>query len=226
MWLVGLVVCGLVVGSVFIGRAIASSGPVDPAENAKRAFVHTRIAPVGEARPGELAKVCAAIHPDSRAVLSPLSGKPCVSWMVTVWRWSGGSQHMVLERIGACSEFIVEDESGRATVEVGPLPVMFGTREMRFFDGEWGRHRERVEAFLQDAGIDYQGDGRNYELFEKRIDCSHPVTVLGLTRRELDRDGRATHAGYREAPMRVVLGPLGRGVVLSDEAATVIEPVT
>jgi hypothetical protein len=211
MWSV-VIVLGLgLPAAVLIGRWIGGeSRTADPDEEALKLFRGTRARPISELREGSPAKTTGEVGMVTEALKAPLTGRRCVAWQVRVWGWHGYSAHNQILDVAAAVEFVLRDGSTEILVQPGERPQVLSPREQQL-TGDFGEHDRRVRAFVEERGIRAPID--RIELMESIVPCDGPATCAGFVRKQ------AAESTYREHVERLVLAPLGRGVVLTDERA-------
>ncbi|MDX9722088.1 MAG: hypothetical protein RBU37_15210 [Myxococcota bacterium] len=108
-WLIIFAVFGV---TLLLGTLLKRSRPE---EKAKRALRQQPIVPIAEVQQGQLVKVAGLLDFAEKALIAPLSKRPCAAWKVIVSQYSDSSWAEWF-RDEAVSPFVIEDATGRALI--------------------------------------------------------------------------------------------------------------
>lgn len=216
-----------------IGSLLAASlalgwlayGRLDPSSASRRAFrraVHKKIADV---KNGELVKIAGRIEAVDRALRSPLGAHRCayyetvIGFVMEELRHPQHADPSVLVRERYARELYVEDDTGKALIEVGTARIVVARESHR--RGELTHAPSaRVRSYLERHGYDASAfQGRTLLCEERILEPGDEIWVFGAARWERDpHPSRHGTAGYRDVPKRLVLGAPPDGVlVLTDD---------
>jgi hypothetical protein len=154
----------------------------------------TAVAALAEGAPAKIRGVAAAREP---LVTSPVSGRACIGYRITIERVGHGASPVV--RREAWPSFFVTDETGTAAVE-GPFAILLDPD-----DGGWADLPPPVYALLEEAKVPVTGRFGRVEEFrfeETLLQVGDRVGVVGRPSLEIDPAGRAS---LREPPQLFVL---------------------
>ncbi|HEY4393660.1 MAG TPA: hypothetical protein VGP64_06340 [Polyangia bacterium] len=171
----------------------------------------TSVAALAEGEPAKIRGVAAAREP---LVTSPVSGRACIGYRITIERLGHGASPVV--RREAWPSFFVADETGTAAVE-GPFSILLDPD-----DGGWADLPPSVYALLEEAKVPVTGRFGHVEEFrftETLLEVGDRVGVLGRPSLEVDPAGRSA---FREPPRLFVLrGSEQEAVAVVDDDAPI-----
>lgn len=172
-----------------------------------------RATPIGDARSGELVKIVGRVRMGDRPLRAPLSGRVCACWEVTIEsRPPDPLQHRVLASEARATDFYLQDDSGRARVDMsrgGVLLVPDLTIDMADRD-------PRRDQVLARFGLLAGADLVHMVCREAVVEENESVLACGQARFEADPFGLG--GTYREAPrVLVVAPPRSSPVLVSDD---------
>lgn len=193
---------------------------LSPSQRVKRALRALRPMPLRDVREG-LVKVRGRVVP-LEALTAPFSGRPCAYFEAIIEEKYGKESWRTLVREVQQRDFLIEDDTGRARVEMAAVRAAV-TREPHWrtasvddpgpvLDELLARHGHVRKESVSPRPLRYR---------EGALEAGEEVAVLGWADREIDPDPAAAAAGYRDAPLRVVLRSHGpHGLQVSDDPST------
>jgi len=173
---------------------------------------------------GEIVKVLGTLRYGERRLEAPLTGRPCAAWKVVVFGNQGRDRTPTLEA-DETTDFLVEDDSGRAYVHV-PLAVLAIVQDRHLRSGIVEEPTQRMQDFLFHRNWETHGLFLRRELRyqEAVLEEGEDVAVCGVAHWEPDPDPAASGTTYRDKPMRLrIEGPGTNLVILSDDPSVVGE---
>jgi len=209
-------VVGLIVAGVYFSKNA----------RIKRALRKVKAIPIAQVKDGAAAKVVGKLGCLGVPLRAPLTGRPCAYYEVVVeeHRRRGKHSHWVTvihER--NLVDFLLRDQSGKALVKIATAQVAL-VMDAHFKSGTFNDAHPALEAYLASHGQKSEGwlFNRNLRYREGVLEPEESVAVCGQARWEPDPEpdpGMAT--GYRESPMRLLLGPAPEiGLLVSDDPTT------
>jgi hypothetical protein len=212
----GAVVVALGAGAWVYTRFISLAG------RAKRALRRAPLVDVAQAEDGQLAKLVGRLRYDAGRppLVAPLSRRACAYYRAVVEQILEDSRKTIIDTSDFLPFFWLEDESGRARVELGS-PTVILSMDAHFSSGFLADARPHVEEFL--AAHDQSSTGwvfnKSLRYREGVLEEGEQVAVCGLCRWEPDPDPTAS-SGYRHSALRLrVVEPLEGEMVISDVPA-------
>lgn len=176
---------------------------------------------VDDIRPDETVLLVGTAHCDGEPLAAPFTGRPCVCYQAAIENdvdptdpdaVLGG---VLRERNPGA--MLLEDESGTARINLGPSPAIFYVRDRS--QVLRGVPMSKVDRVLEDWGATYDDMASGFpwgvtytelpadlRAVEWLLAEGDRVVVMGRASLEPAADGRG-HSGYRDAPLRAVVGP-------------------
>lgn len=176
---------------------------------------------VDNIRPNESVLLVGTVRCEGEPLTAPFTGRPCIAYQAAIENdvdptdpdsVLGG----VLRKRNPDS-MLLEDESGTARIHLGPSPTIFYVRAksqvlrgipMSTVDRvleEWGAtHDDMASGFPW--GVTYTELPADLRAVEWLLAEGDRVVVMGQAGLEPAADGRGA-SGYRDAPLRAVIGP-------------------
>lgn len=197
---------------------------LSPGARIKRALRKASRWPIAELPENTHGRIVGTTRAVGETLTSPLTGRACVYYIVTVLEGDGKAKMPILrEEKGV--PFIVEDDTGRALIDPRDCQILLDfDRETESGHGDNATPAE--EALLARHGQDSEGWLLNKVLLyrESVIEIGEAVAVLGSGIREPDPDAEPS-AAYRGAPAtRLRLTSSARfPLVISDHRTTTTE---
>jgi hypothetical protein len=147
-------------------------------------------------REGEPAKVQGVVAAREALMTSPISGRTCVGYRITIHqgREASTAEHGVLVvRREAWPSFLVSDDTGSAVAD-GPFSILLAP-----YDSAWANLPTSVYALLEEAGVPLD---KEFQFQETLLEPGDHVSVVGRPSLEIDPAGRSS---LREPPRLYVL---------------------
>ncbi len=166
---------------------------------------------------GELVRVTGRAKPDGAPWLLPFSGREAASW---TWRSSRLEQQgemsrrnaewVVVDDIDHGQTFWIEDEDGKKVrIDRGGYSTLFNSVTYGVQSEPGERENAAMEEYFERYGRDqsqyFHGFGSEHRYLEQAIPVNGRVTVVGKAR--FDEGTGPTAAGYRDAPITIVIEP-------------------
>ncbi|APR81710.1 Hypothetical protein A7982_07059 [Minicystis rosea] len=148
--------------------------------------------------------------------MAPLSGRPCVAWVVRVSGAAlpsrGGPPELEVVK---AMPFTVGDETGRAIVSADDETSLLLAFDVTETLGTWRKAPARLVHFLREHRSEARGIAVDWRLSwqEGILVAGQEVAVVGRGRREVDPEAAEGH--YRQAATRLVMMRGGEDDVLS-----------
>jgi hypothetical protein len=212
------VVVFLAYGAVLlVGPAIAWHGRwSSEAARLRRALARARVTKIADAS-GGVAKIGGRVGAVS-TIVAPLSGRDCVHWSVTVFRYD-----LPLVRAARTVDFLVRDGTGKALVSVRGARFLAGW-EARATRGAFDPSDARAAELLRLAGRGRSAlydPARPMTFVETVLADGDEVSISGASEWVLDPEpdpgAPAAGGGYREPPKRLeIAGRAGVPVMIGE----------
>ncbi len=173
-------------------------------ERIKREIAAARRWPIAELPESTLGRIVGAAKPVGEALTSPLGGRPCIYYLAVVT--TGGKHPKTVIREERSVPCLVEDDSGRAIVEVDGAEMVLGEDSVTS-SGTFDDATEIERAFLAKHDQETTGGVLDRSLIyrETTISVGETIAVLGAGVREPDPDAPPTEAYRGAPPMRLRL---------------------
>lgn len=190
-------------------------------QTTRRALAKVSATPVSEVREGTIVKLVGRASALGRPLTAPISERPCLAWhlAIQVRRGSGKNKHwrQVHQAMDAVT-FSLEDETGRAHVDVRRVRMVLSEDHRAAHGGGWSDGSDELLAYCAEQGIDtstFLGGSVPVRSREGVIDPGEVVVVMGVAR--FEEDPSAEGDGYRAVGKRLVLeAPADAPLLLSD----------
>lgn len=168
------------------------------AQRLKREIADAQRWSIAELPESTLGRIVGAAKPLKETLTSPLGGQKCIYYLAVVT--TGGKHPKVVAREERSVPCIIEDDSGRAIVDVDGAEMVLSQDSMTS-SGTFDDATETERAFLERHGQQPEGAVFNRSLVytETTISIAETIAVLGAGVREPDPDAAPTDA-YRGAP--------------------------
>lgn len=191
------------------------------AAKVRRAIRQAHRVSIGEAVAGQVVRIAGKVQALGPLYASPLSGRPCVFYEVSVeeYRSSGKSGKWVeIIHETESSDFLVVDDTGKARVSTREMKALVVRDHLRE-SGTLNAAPPELEAYLARHGKKSKGwiFNKNIRYREGIFAPGELVVVLGEAAFEQDPDPTEAGAGYRDVPKRLVLRARPDGLLLASD---------
>jgi hypothetical protein len=142
--------------------------------------------------------VVGEVQPQSDLVTAPISGKPCVHWVVSIHEVGAVGDWVAHGSVDQGVPFLIKDASGQARIVANGARVdLPSTSILRFPYQGWARHEQ---ALFKDSKSKFNWPRTSNARFnEYRIEVGQKIVVLGNSTRE-PTDETEAESGYRAGP--------------------------
>jgi hypothetical protein len=190
---------------------------------ASRALRRAPLVAVAQAKDGQLAKLVGRLRydPQTSPIVAPLSRRRCAYYRAVVEHHDDEHHKTLVDANDHLPAFWLEDESGRARVEL-IYPTVILSMDAHFSSGILNDAAPHLQEFLAEHGESSTGWVFNKALRyrEGALEENEIVAVFGLCRWEPDPDPSASSGSYRQSALRLrVVEPLEGDMVISDVPA-------
>lgn len=167
-------------------------------ERTKRQIAAAQRWKIAELPESTLGRIVGAAKPLGEALTSPLGGRPCIYYLAIVT--TGGKHPKEVAREERSVPCLVEDDSGRAIVDVAGAELVLGEDSVTT-SGTFDDATETELAFLRKYNLSPTGTVFNKALVyrESTISVDETIAIVGAGVREPDPDAPPSDA-YRGAP--------------------------
>ena len=166
-------------------------------------------------------KLVGRATPVGEALTAPISERHCLAWnlAIQVRRGSGKNKHWrEVHQSCRAQGFVLEDESGRARIDVSRARLVLSNDHRASHGGGWSDGSDELLAYCAEQGVDtstFLGGSVPVRSSEGVIEVGEVVAVMGVAR--FEDDPSAGGDGYRSVGKRLVLeAPADAPLLLSD----------
>jgi len=148
----------------FIGVAVVALGAIagfkwwfSSEQVTRRALAAVTATPVSQVQEGAIVKLVGRATPVGATMKAPISERACLAWNVTieVRRGSGSKKRWrEVHRNDGAQGFMLQDETGRARIDVTRARVVLSEDHRASHGGGWSNGSDELLAYCAEHGVD------------------------------------------------------------------------